>query len=598
MTIYYIDFDTGNDSNSGTSTSTPWKHCPGDSNFTGSHSVIAGDTFIFKGGVVYEGQVTITASGTSSNYITFDGNSLGTWGTGKAIIDGCRETLFENAYQYGFYADYASNTSGYLIFNNFEIRNVRTVYQDNKSKGIFVSDASHVEIKNCYLHNIFPTPTAILKGGDRNTGKSGTFLTSTTFKDSAVNFSSYASAGGSIGYYKIVVGWGTDDYNSAYGYVGPLSGDNNTFIVYTDINRTTTGWNSYYNPVGYDNGYFYWIFDTRESHYDFDSSVGLDFYRCTDISVHDNVIKECRTCVGFTWYEACSNITVYNNDISSCCWGVLAAGTNSTYLTGLSIHNNEIHDFTPYNYEAWGWHSDGIMMFGWGTTEPLIALYQVNIYNNVFYGDFSIANTAMIYAAGNCDEIKIWNNVFKELNSGGFCIHSAYPNSNLYILNNTFYDSITTRGIRILQNSTATRMHNNLFYGFNSYIGFFSLEHSTSTLTSSSHNLFYYSNMNLTDERMEAEAVHYTVGQWLASQWGAGCLTDNPIFVSSSDVHLQQDSPARGAGVDLSSMIPSLDADGVTRSNWSIGAYEYVPDSINYLALSTIGGYLSLEVVL
>ncbi|MCP4178968.1 MAG: right-handed parallel beta-helix repeat-containing protein [bacterium] len=51
---YYIDFASGDDSNDGLSTETPWKRCPGmqgvQSN-PASHQIAPGDAFIFKGGV-------------------------------------------------------------------------------------------------------------------------------------------------------------------------------------------------------------------------------------------------------------------------------------------------------------------------------------------------------------------------------------------------------------------------------------------------------------------------------------------------------------------------------------------------------------------
>lgn len=88
---YYVDFDGGSDSSNGTTTGAAWKHSPDDANATGtadSVTLAAGDTVIFKGGVAYRGTLTVVASGNDGSPITYDGNSAGTWGTGKAIIDG------------------------------------------------------------------------------------------------------------------------------------------------------------------------------------------------------------------------------------------------------------------------------------------------------------------------------------------------------------------------------------------------------------------------------------------------------------------------------------------------------------------------------
>jgi len=54
--IYYIDYATGADTNNGTSTSTPFKRCPGDPAATDTAlatTLAAGDKVIFKGGVTY-----------------------------------------------------------------------------------------------------------------------------------------------------------------------------------------------------------------------------------------------------------------------------------------------------------------------------------------------------------------------------------------------------------------------------------------------------------------------------------------------------------------------------------------------------------------
>jgi hypothetical protein len=50
---YYIDYDAGSDTNSGTSKSAPWKKQPFMQHFGGSYTHSPGDKFIFKGGVTW-----------------------------------------------------------------------------------------------------------------------------------------------------------------------------------------------------------------------------------------------------------------------------------------------------------------------------------------------------------------------------------------------------------------------------------------------------------------------------------------------------------------------------------------------------------------
>jgi hypothetical protein len=88
---YYVDFDGGADANAGTSAEAAFKHAPGDPEATGAAKAVKlapGDTVLFKGGVVYRGKVVCTASGAAEKPITFDGNTVGTFGQGQAIIDG------------------------------------------------------------------------------------------------------------------------------------------------------------------------------------------------------------------------------------------------------------------------------------------------------------------------------------------------------------------------------------------------------------------------------------------------------------------------------------------------------------------------------
>jgi len=88
MPTYYIDYISGNDSNNGTSISTPWQHCKGDNNASGianSTTIVPGDIVLFKGGVNYLGSIRISSSGSSGSPIVYKGDG---WGAQKAIING------------------------------------------------------------------------------------------------------------------------------------------------------------------------------------------------------------------------------------------------------------------------------------------------------------------------------------------------------------------------------------------------------------------------------------------------------------------------------------------------------------------------------
>lgn len=88
---YYIDHDSGTNTADGLLPETPWQHCPGDANATDASAATAlmsGDTVIFKGGVLYRGTIDCDWSGANGAMITYDGNTAGTFGAGRAMIDG------------------------------------------------------------------------------------------------------------------------------------------------------------------------------------------------------------------------------------------------------------------------------------------------------------------------------------------------------------------------------------------------------------------------------------------------------------------------------------------------------------------------------
>ena len=87
---YYVDFDGGSDGNAGTSEAGPWKHAPGDPSASGkaSSTVLgAGDTVLFKGGVVYRGTINLSRSGSSTARVVYKGDG---WGTARAVIEGAQ----------------------------------------------------------------------------------------------------------------------------------------------------------------------------------------------------------------------------------------------------------------------------------------------------------------------------------------------------------------------------------------------------------------------------------------------------------------------------------------------------------------------------
>jgi len=90
---YYVDFAGGDNRSDGLTPQTAWQHSPGDRNATDNPRTVTlapGDTVIFKGGVRYFGELQLSVSGRKGLPITLDGNTAGTFGEGRAMLDGAR----------------------------------------------------------------------------------------------------------------------------------------------------------------------------------------------------------------------------------------------------------------------------------------------------------------------------------------------------------------------------------------------------------------------------------------------------------------------------------------------------------------------------
>ncbi len=85
--LRYIDFERGDDRNSGRDRNSPWKHHPWDAAATGNAAGDAtGDTFVFRRGVVYRGVLEAKRSGTPARPLRLTSDPA--WGEGRAVLSG------------------------------------------------------------------------------------------------------------------------------------------------------------------------------------------------------------------------------------------------------------------------------------------------------------------------------------------------------------------------------------------------------------------------------------------------------------------------------------------------------------------------------
>lgn len=86
-TIRYIDFEGGNDRNTGDAPERAWKHHPWDPNATAFASIDTGPrTYVFKRGVTYRGRLIAREGGTAET--PFILTSSPDWGDGEAVLAG------------------------------------------------------------------------------------------------------------------------------------------------------------------------------------------------------------------------------------------------------------------------------------------------------------------------------------------------------------------------------------------------------------------------------------------------------------------------------------------------------------------------------
>lgn len=94
----------------------------------------------------YKGQIELKYfwSGTEEAPITYDGNSRGSWGEGRAILDGDDKTYL---YAFKTLSHWQKGGPAYINLKNF-------IIQDYYSHGIECDDASYVNITDMYIYDI------------------------------------------------------------------------------------------------------------------------------------------------------------------------------------------------------------------------------------------------------------------------------------------------------------------------------------------------------------------------------------------------------------------------------------------------------------
>lgn len=541
-TTYFIDFVGGSDAANGTSSVTPWQHCPGDSAATGNSSATtfaAGDTVIFKGGINYPNTVSWKGNGgTVASPIIVDGNTAGTFGTGKAVFNGqdvktlgldftvafaYRNThtiQFSNIIVQGFQF---TRYGGHGTWNPANITwNCATTPSTINGQGIWIEGAANMRVSSCLFTNIGDWTNAPNMDG------------------------SFASGDG------IKV----DQYCQS--------------LVFTTNEFTQCG----------------------------HSAIWLG-------TVNDN-----------DWITNCwIGSNSFHNFIQ---WSVLLTPNgNTTTFNGLYITNNVFANRWEYSPNQWvgcvnGFpHTDGIFCFFPSLTVNNVTLgttaSPLRICNNICFNNVSYTNqggTAWLYLSDFAGRVEVFNNVIiNALNMGeggiymfgslDFLGHGDTP-IDYEVYNNSFFDQ--TFGIVMASQSQlfaltngTVKIKNNLFYhtvstNFALPVTFGS--DAWSKPTELDYNgYFTIRNDQIINTSWSGVQTFNTFAQLQALGFESHGFYGDPKYVnisqglgttsSQNDLHIQVTSPAKGTGVNLSSLF-TTDFNGNTRgSTWDMGAFAF-----------------------
>ena len=285
------------------------------------------------------------------------------------------------------------------------------------------------------------------------------------------------------------------------------------------------------------------------------------------------------------------NFTFSGNNISECHWGIVVATSQAgATATHIYIHDNVIHDF--HQQLIAGVHGDGIFIFsGSDQTTPQYP-QDVHIYNNSFYGDFSVGDTgtgggmtAFAYLSVISGPIYIYNNYgYDTASTSGYVfegsILSTAPDGHINIYNNSFAMDTASTGWAGFFNggnysggaSASITLKNNIYTGGTSVLNI-SDAAAVSGLVSDYNDFYAWLHNGFANMGGPVD----TYAQFKALGYEAHGLNENPLFVSSTSLQLQAGSPAIGTGYNLSAVFTTDAAGNTWVPPWSMGAYAPEP---------------------
>lgn len=533
---YYVDATSGSDSKDGLSDTTAWQTIAKVNGSTFS----PGDQLLFKRGGTWRGTVlTVPSSGASGNPITFSA-----YGAGAApIISGSLLlTSGWTAYSANVWEVAATTQPNIVYFNG--------------TRGVLVASTAAITAQydwywtsnKLYVYapgNVNPSTTYVSPGIEagslfkvaQTNNQSYVTFSNLTFQDAngildnAINVGSASVTGivfsyctvqrgassginlkGSTTAHDATIDHCTIQNNGAYGI---LVDNQYTTATVSNSNFSGNGWRALTDNLPYaDITYILGNFNI----------FGNTF---------TNVAPDGCHAVGDTW---------------NYCHSIYAGpGSVAMNVYGNTIHGNK--------------NGDGIK-----TDCPAI------IHNNWIYGN-SGPGVEMGTNGANNIAVVIYNNLFTgngTNNNQGGAIEESNKGAgtlSLTLENNTMYNNTTTLGeIRLQDNITAFVAKNNLI---STAMGGYAYSLVTQSAAIINNNLIYGPLWN----PVYYNGASRTWTTWQGYGFDTAGVNADPLFISSTDFHLQSTSPAINAGVNVG-LITDY-ARNPVHNPPSIGAYEY-----------------------
>lgn len=636
---YYVDYQGGNDLNTGLSASSPWRHCPGDISATGNAAttnLVGGDAVIFKRGVTYTGDTSsapIITPSSSGSKVTENSTN------GTRIISGSGQ-LYDSGRN--FVGLGVTPGNWVYIYHSKNSRDNTWVESVGLWQVASLDDANHITLSGFNgrgyaggdLTYVITNPITFKSIPNWGTGEFATIdaknIHHTIFETndkSYLYFSGLRLVNTAYGDYKAAI-------NNSQGYAGhhvyvdacrfenmgasairTYDGTHNIIrnSYFEHIGYTVQDWDGFYSLADnntaktvcrFGGGNKYWIFryntvdgvgEDPETGIDVcDSHVGhAHLFQIANNPNYDygwiigNRISRAAMNIYFTSNEARVNNATQTNPVvvtldRDVPWN---NGTQVCFFGVLGMEELNGHCFLIANrngatfqlHNLDGSNTDGS---GFGTFIP-----QSN------------PNYAMVDTPGHPAYWTIINNVvigdYSLPGGGGVEAFTFGAGENIRIYNNTIVSVNGSMGfifdVIISGISKNLDFKNNIFYSTNPngtlailiekspwVLGGFTFQNNHYNTNSSTPFRICYSQASETNQTLEQwQAVGFDNVGFHASNG----LTVDPLFVSytGNDFHLQPNSPDKDTGTSLTDYF-ILDKDKIMRpqgSGWDIGAYEY-----------------------